>query len=151
MQRKKLEDLRDTMTKLLEILSNTLKKEIIREEYVFPLSSNDFKTVLNPDNSISIIVTQDTPVLSLKDGKIKNIMNRGTSLQLVDSQGTNYFYKNFMVQDDLKKGDIVDKGQLIGKSKDKLDLSSDKFDLTQLLTSDFEKSELPEDIEGLLT
>jgi len=139
------------MTKLLEILSNTLKKEIIREEYVFPLSSNDFKTVLNPDNSISIIVTQDTPVLSLKDGKIKNIMNRGTSLQLVDSQGTNYFYKNFMVQDDLKKGDIVDKGQLIGKSKDKLDLSSDKFDLTQLLTSDFEKSELPEDIEGLLT
>lgn len=139
------------MTKLLEILSNTLKKEIIREEYVFPLSSNDFKTVLNPDNSISIIVTQDTPVLSLKDGKIKNIMNRGTSLQLVDSQGTNYFYKNFMVQDDLKKGDIVDKGQLIGKAKDKLDLSSDKFDLTQLLTSDFEESEFPEDIEGLFT
>ena len=139
------------MTKLLEILSNTLKKEIIREEYVFPLSSNDFKTVLNPDNSISIIVTQDTPVLSLKDGKIKNIMNRGTSLQLVDSQGTNYFYKNFMVQDDLKKGDIVDKGQLIGKAKDKLDLSSDKFDLTQLMTSDFEESEFPEDIEGLFT
>lgn len=139
------------MTKLLEILSNTLKKEIIREEYVFPLSSNDFKTVLNPDNSISIIVTQDTPVLSLKDGKIKNIMNRGTSLQLVDSQGTNYFYKNFMVQDDLKKGDVVDKGQLIGKAKDKLDLSSDKFDLTQLLTSDFEESEFPEDIEGLFT
>ena len=139
------------MTKLLEILSNTLKKEIIREEYVFPLSSNDFKTVLNPDNSISIIVTQDTPVLSLKDGKIKNIMNKGTSLQLVDSQGTNYFYKNFMVQDDLKKGDIVDKGQLIGKAKDKLDLSSDKFDLTQLLTSDFEESEFPEDIEGLFT
>lgn len=139
------------MTKLLEILSNTLKKEIIREEYIFPLSSNDFKTVLNPDNSVSIIVTQDTPVLSLKDGKIKNIMNRGTSLQLVDSQGTNYFYKNFMVQDDLKKGDIVDKGQLIGKAKDKLDLSSDKFDLTQLLTSDFEESEFPEDIEGLFT
>ena len=139
------------MTKLLEILSNTLKKEIIREEYVFPLSSNDFKTVLNPDNSISIIVTQDTPVLSLKDGKIKNIMNKGTSLQLVDSQGTNYFYKNFMVKDDLKKGDIVDKGQLIGKAKDKLDLSSDKFDLTQLLTSDFEESEFPEDIEGLFT
>ena len=139
------------MTKLLEILSNTLKKEIIREEYVFPLSSNDFKTVLNPDNSISIIVTQDTPVLSLKDGKIKNIMNRGTSLQLVDSQGTNYFYKNFKVQDDLKKGDIVDKGQLIGKVKDKIDLSSDKFDLTQLLTSDFEESEFPEDIEGLFT
>jgi hypothetical protein len=139
------------MTKLLEILSNTLKKEIIREEYVFPLSSNDFKTVLNPDNSISIIVTQDTPVLSLKDGKIKNIMNKGTSLQLVDSQGTNYFYKNFMVQDDLKKGDIVDKGQLIGKAKDKLGLSSDKFDLTQLLTSDFEESEFPEDIEGLFT
>jgi hypothetical protein len=139
------------MTKLLEILTNTLKKEIIREEYVFPLSSNDFKTVLNPDNSISIIVTQDTPVLSLKDGKIKNIMNKGTSLQLVDSQGTNYFYKNFMVQDDLKKGDIVDKGQLIGKAKDKLGLSSDKFDLTQLLTSDFEESEFPEDIEGLFT
>ena len=139
------------MTKLLEILSNTLKKEVIREEYIFPLSSNDFKTVLNPDNSVSIIVTQDTPVLSLKDGKIKNIMNRGTSLQLVDSQGTNYFYKNFMVQDDLKKGDIVDKGQLIGKAKDKLDLSSDKFDLTQLLTSDFEESEFPEDIEGLFT
>ena len=139
------------MTKLLEILSNTLKKEIIREEYVFPLSSNDFKTVLNPDNSISIIVTQDTPVLSLKDGKIKNIMNRGTSLQLVDSQGTNYFYKNIIVQDDLKKGDIVDKGQLIGKVKDKLDLSSDKFDLTQLLTSDFEESDFPEDIEGLFT
>lgn len=139
------------MTKLLEILSNTLKKEIIREEYVFPLSSNDFKTVLNPDNSISIIVTQDTPVLSLKDGKIKNIMNKGTSLQLVDSQGTNYFYKNIMVQDDLKKGDIVDKGQLIGKVKDKLDLLSDKFDLTQLLTSDFEESDFPEDIEGLFT
>ena len=139
------------MTKLLEILSNTLKKEIIREEYIFPLSSNDFKTVLNPDNSISIIVTQDTPVLSLKDGKIKNIMNRGTSLQLVDSQGTNYFYKNIIVQDDLKKGDIVDKGQLIGKVKDKLDLSSDKFDLTQLLTSDFEESDFPEDIEGLFT
>lgn len=139
------------MTKLLEILSNTLKKEVIREEYIFPLSSNDFKTVLNPDNSISIIVTQDTPVLSLKDGKIKNIMNKGTSLQLVDSQGTNYFYKNFMVQDDLKKGDIVDKGQLIGKAKDKLVLSSDKFDLTQLLTSDFEESEFPEDIEGLFT
>ena len=139
------------MTKLLEILSNTLKKEIIKEEYVFPLSSNDFKTVLNPDNSISIIVTQDTPVLSLKDGKIKNIMNRGTSLQLVDSQGTNYFYKNIIVQDDLKKGDIVDKGQLIGKVKDKLVLSSDKFDLTQLLTSDFEESDFPEDIEGLFT
>lgn len=139
------------MTKLLEILSNTLKKEVIKEEYIFPLSSNDFKTVLNPDNSISIIVTQDTPVLSLKDGKIKNIMNRGTSLQLVDSQGTNYFYKNFKVQDDLKKGDIVDKGQLIGKVKDKIDLSSDKFDLTQLLTSDFEESEFPEDIEGLFT
>ena len=139
------------MTKLLEILSNTLKKKIIREEYVFPLSSNDFKTVLNPDNSISIIVTQDTPVLSLKDGKIKNIMNKGTSLQLVDSQGTNYFYKNIMVQDDLKKGDIVDKGQLIGKVKDKLDLLSDKFDLTQLLTSDFEESDFPEDIEGLFT
>lgn len=139
------------MTKLLEILSNTLKKKIIREEYVFPLSSNDFKTVLNPDNSISIIVTQDTPVLSLKNSKIKNIMNRGTTLQLVDSQGTNYFYKNFMVQDDLKKGDIVDKGQLIGKAKDKLDLSSDKFDLTQLLTSDFEESNFPEDIEGLFT
>jgi acid stress-induced BolA-like protein IbaG/YrbA len=139
------------MTKLLEILSNTLKKEIIREEYIFPLSSNDFKTVLNPDNSISIVVTQDTPVLSLKDGKIKNIMNRGTSLQLVDSQGTNYFYKNIMVQDDLKKGDIVDKGQLIGKVKDKIDLSSDKFDLTQLLTSDFEEYDFPEDIEGLFT
>ena len=139
------------MTKLLEILSNTLKKEVIKEEYIFPLSSNDFKTVLNPDNSISIIVTQDTPVLSLKDGKIKNIMNRGTSLQLVDSQGTNYFYKNFKVQDDIKKGDIVDKGQLIGKVKDKIDLSSDKFDLTQLLTSDFEESEFPEDIEGLFT
>ena len=139
------------MTKLLEILSNTLKKEIIREEYIFPLSSNDFKTILNPDNSISIIVTQDTPVLSLKDGKIKNIMNKGTSLQLVDSQGTNYFYKNIMVKDDLKKGDIVDKGQLIGKVKDKIDLSSDKFDLTQLLTSDFEESDFPEDIEGLFT
>lgn len=139
------------MTKLLEILSNTLKKEVIREEYIFPLSSNDFKTVLNPDNSISIIVTQDTPVLSLKDGKIKNIMNKGTSLQLVDSQGTNYFYKNIMVKDDLKKGDIVDKGQLIGKVKDRLDLSSDKFDLTQLLTSDFEESDFPEDIEGLFT
>ena len=139
------------MSKLLEILSNTLKKEIIREEYVFPLSSNDFKTVLNPDNSISIIVTQDTPVLSLKDGKIKNIMNRGTSIQLVDSQGTNYFYKNIMVQDDLKKGDIVDKGQIIGKTKDKLNLSSDKFDLTQLLTSDFEETNFPEDIEGLFT
>lgn len=151
MQRKKLEDLRDTMTKLLEILSNTLKKEIIKEEYVFPLSSNDFKTVLNPDNSISIIVTQDTPVLSLKDGKIKNIMNKGTSLQLVDSQGTNYFYKNIIVKDDLKKGDIVDKGQLIGKVKDKIDLSSDKFDLTQLLTSDFEETDFPEDIEGLFT
>ena len=139
------------MTKLLEILSNTLKKEIIREEYVFPLSSNDFKTVLNPDNSISIIVTQDTPVLSLKDGKIKNIMNKGTTLQLVDSQGINYFYKNIIVKDDLKKGDIVDKGQLIGKVKDKIDLSSDKFDLTQLLTSDFEESDFPEDIEGLFT
>ena len=139
------------MTKLLEILSNTLKKEIIREEYIFPLSSNDFKTILNPDNSISIIVTQDTPVLSLKDGKIKNIMNKGTSLQLVDSQGTNYFYKNIMVKDDLKKGDIVDKGQLIGKVKDKIELSSDKFDLTQLLTSDFEESDFPEDIEGLFT
>ena len=139
------------MTKLLEILSNTLKKEVIREEYIFPLSSNDFKTVLNPDNSISIIVTQDTPVLSLKDGKIKNIMNKGTSLKLVDSQGTNYFYKNIMVKDDLKKGDIVDKGQLIGKVKDRLDLSSDKFDLTQLLTSDFEESDFPEDIEGLFT
>ena len=151
MQRKKLEDLRDTMTKLLEILSNTLKKEVIREEYIFPLSSNDFKTVLNPDNSISIIVTQDTPVISLKDSKIKNIMNKGTSLQLVDSQGTNYFYKNIMVKDDLKKGDIVDKGQLIGKVKDKIDLSSDKFDLTQLLTSDFEETDFPEDIEGLFT
>ena len=151
MQRKKLEDLRDTMTKLLEILSNTLKKEVIREEYIFPLSSNDFKTVLNPDNSISIIVTQDTPVLSLKDSKIKNIMNKGTSLQLVDNQGTNYFYKNIMVKDDLKKGDIVDKGQLIGKVKDKIDLSSDKFDLTQLLTSDFEETDFPEDIEGLFT
>jgi len=139
------------MTKLLEILSNTLKKEIIREEYVFPLSSNDFKTVLNPDNSISIIVTQDTPVLSLKDGKIKNIMNKGTTLQLVDSQGINYFYKNIIVKDDLKKGDIVDKGQLIGKVKDKIDLSSDKFDLTQLLTSDFEEYDFPEDIEGLFT
>ena len=139
------------MTKLLEILSNTLKKEVIREEYIFPLSSNDFKTVLNPDNSISIIVTQDTPVLSLKDSKIKNIMNKGTSLQLVDSQGTNYFYKNIMVKDDLKKGDIVDKGQLIGKVKDKIDLSSDKFDLTQLLTSDFEETDFPEDIEGLFT
>lgn len=139
------------MTKLLEILSNTLKKEVIREEYIFPLSSNDFKTILNPDNSISIIVTQDTPVLSLKDGKIKNIMNKGTTLQLVDSQGINYFYKNIIVKDDLKKGDIVDKGQLIGKVKDKIDLSSDKFDLTQLLTSDFEESDFPEDIEGLFT
>lgn len=139
------------MTKLLEILSNTLKKEIIREEYIFPLSSNDFKTVLNPDNSISIIVTQDTPVLSLKDGKIKNIMNRGTSLQLVDSQGTNYFYKNIMVQDDLKKGDIVDKGQLIGRVKDRLDISSDKSDLIQILTSDFEDIDFPENIDGLFT
>jgi acid stress-induced BolA-like protein IbaG/YrbA len=139
------------MTKLLEILSNTLKKEIIREEYIFPLSSNDFKTVLNPDNSISIVVTQDTPVLSLKDGKIKNIMNRGTSLQLVDSQGTNYFYKNIMVQDDLKKGDIVDKGQLIGIVKDRLDISSDKSDLIQILTSDFEDIDFPENIDGLFT
>lgn len=139
------------MNKLLKILSHTLKKELIKEEYVFPLSSNDFNTSLNPDNSISITVTQDTPVLSLKDGKIKNIMNRGTALQLVDSQGTNYFYKNIMVQDDLKKGDIVDKGQLIGKTKDKLNLSSDKFDLTQLLTSDFEDVDFSEDIEGLFT
>lgn len=139
------------MTKLLEILSNTLKKEVIREEYIFPLSSNDFKTVLNPDKSISIVVTQDTPVLSLKDGKIKNIMNRGTSLQLVDSQGTNYFYKNIMVQDDLKKGDIVDKGQLIGIVKDRLDISSDKSDLIQILTSDFEDIDFPENIDGLFT
>jgi acid stress-induced BolA-like protein IbaG/YrbA len=139
------------MTKLLEILSNTLKKEVIREEYIFPLSSNDFKTVLNPDKSISIVVTQDTPVLSLKDGKIKNIMNRGTSLQLVDSQGTNYFYKNIMVQDDLKKGDIVDKGQLIGRVKDRLDISSDKSDLIQILTSDFEDIDFPENIDGLFT
>jgi len=139
------------MNNLLEILSHTLKKELIKEVYIFPLSSKDFKTSLNPDNSISITVTQDTPVVSIIDGQIENIMNKGTTLKLVDSQGVNYFYRNIIVSDNLKKGDIVDKGQLIGRVNNRLDLSSDKFDLTQLLTSGIEDVQFPEDIEGLFT